>query len=186
MSTRESIILLAEKLVKEKGFNAFSFHDIAATIGIKTASIHYHFPTKADLGVAVLEQQKTRLYQMQESVQDKGVLAKLEAFFSIYNNLPRENMVCMVGSLATDFNAIDPKVQENLSEFADLVLQWLTDILQEGKRENIFHFTTPAKVKAVQIASSMVGVVQLQRLVNEDDNFFKKVKDNIIKELKAK
>jgi hypothetical protein len=91
----------------------------------------------------------------------------------------------MVGSLATDFNSIDKPVQEALSDFSTQILDWLTSILQEGKNEGIFYFATPAKVKAVQIASSMVGVVQLQRLAADNENYCKKVKDNIIKELKA-
>ncbi len=49
------IVKVAETLIQTKGYNAFSYRDIAAQVGIKTASIHYHFPTKADLGKAVVK-----------------------------------------------------------------------------------------------------------------------------------
>ena len=55
MNTREQIIQLADSLIREKGYNAFSFYDISKSVGIKTASIHYHFPAKSDLGIAVIE-----------------------------------------------------------------------------------------------------------------------------------
>jgi len=48
--TAERILDIAQDLIQRRGFNAFSYHDIAAPMGIRKASIHYHFPSKADLG----------------------------------------------------------------------------------------------------------------------------------------
>ena len=56
--TRMEIIDLAERLVRVRGYNGFSYRDLAEQIGIKTASIHYHFPTKADLGEAMVENER--------------------------------------------------------------------------------------------------------------------------------
>ena len=55
MSKREEIIQLADTLIRQKGYNAFSFYEISDKVGIKTASIHYHFPAKSDLGIAVVD-----------------------------------------------------------------------------------------------------------------------------------
>ncbi len=59
--TRETIIALADQLIRTKGFNAFSYADISAPLDIKNAAIHYHFPNKADLGIAVIEQEIAKL-----------------------------------------------------------------------------------------------------------------------------
>jgi len=54
-STRTKIIDAGEKLLLKNGFNGFSYADIALALGIKKSSIHYHFPSKADLGLAVIQ-----------------------------------------------------------------------------------------------------------------------------------
>jgi len=43
------ILTVAEGLIQSQGYNTFSYRDIANQVGVKTSSIHYHFPTKADL-----------------------------------------------------------------------------------------------------------------------------------------
>ena len=42
------ILLVACSVIMERGYNGFSFRDVAAEVGIKSATIHYHFPTKAE------------------------------------------------------------------------------------------------------------------------------------------
>ena len=58
----EQILLVAESLIQSRGYNAFSYKDISEIIGIKTSSIHYYFPTKADLGKQVVIQHIEKLY----------------------------------------------------------------------------------------------------------------------------
>ena len=53
--TAEQILDLAETLIQTRGYSAFSYQDIADSLGIRKASIHYHFPSKSDLGVAVVD-----------------------------------------------------------------------------------------------------------------------------------
>src|SRR5437899_2046581 len=52
---QQKILDTAEALIQTKGFNAFSYKDISEIVGIKTSSIHYYFPTKSDLGQAVVK-----------------------------------------------------------------------------------------------------------------------------------
>ncbi len=63
MNTREQIIQLADTLIRERGYNAFSFYDISKKIEFKTAYIHYHFPVKLNLGVAVIERHIKNLFK---------------------------------------------------------------------------------------------------------------------------
>ena len=53
MSKAVEILDAAETMIQSQGYNGFSFREIADQVGIKSASVHYHFPTKADLGAAV-------------------------------------------------------------------------------------------------------------------------------------
>lgn len=181
MSTRDVIIQVADNLIREKGYNAFSFKDISNSIGIKTASIHYHFPTKTDLAQSIIADNKERLIALKESVVTKTPLEKLEGFFSIYSRLKTENQICLVGSLATDLNTVDEAVQEDLRAFAQLVIEWVTDILEEGKEKGDFDFIGSPRTKALMIITNVVAILQLSRLTSESD--FELVKQSILKEL---
>src|SRR5579859_7606516 len=97
ISTRERIIQLTDGLIRDQGYNAFSFYDIASKLKIKNASIHYYFPTKTDLGLALLESHTTKLHNLQQSVKEKSSLSKIKAFLSIYDTIHAEGRVCIVG-----------------------------------------------------------------------------------------
>lgn len=184
MSTRDSIIATADALIRDKGFNGFSFKDISNSIGIKTASIHYHFPTKTSLGLALIRDHIHKLENLREQLKNQSALAKLEGFLSIYSTIKSEDKVCLVGSLATGINAIDEELKSELKVFAELVLGWVVDILKEGRTKEVFQFNGTPRVKAMMIISSMMAMVQLSRLTESND--FKSVKDTIIKELTQK
>jgi len=184
MSKREEIIQFADTLIRQKGFNAFSFYEISDKVGIKTASIHYHFPKKSDLGVAVIDQYITNLKEIKEYYRSKPANEKLNKFFSIYYNIQKENKVCIVGSLATDFNTLDSKVQDKLKEFSELMLDWVSGFLEEGRNENLFEFYGKPRNRALMIISNMLAIVQLTRLTNDND--FEVVKSTIKSDLLKK
>jgi len=46
------------------GFHACSFREIATDVGIKSASVHHHFPAKADLGAALVARYTARVLAM--------------------------------------------------------------------------------------------------------------------------
>ena len=59
-NTRDEILKVASHLLQTRGFSAFSYAHIAETLNVKPAAIHYHFPTKTDLGLALIEKFRTR------------------------------------------------------------------------------------------------------------------------------
>lgn len=182
--TRDSIIELADQLIRDKGYNAFSFKDISNTIGIKTASIHYHFPAKSDLGVAVIREHKQRIERFKDELAGKTPAEKIKRFLGIYVAINAENRICLVGSLGSDFNTIDPLIQNELKRFAGLVLELLTGILEEGKKKKVFAFETPARTKALLIITSITAAIPLSRLTGRTD--FDTVRKTIMDDLKPK
>ncbi len=182
--TRDSIIELADQLIRDKGYNAFSFKDISNTIGIKTASIHYHFPAKSDLGVAVIREHKQRIERFKNGLAGKTPPEKVKQFLGIYATINAENRICLVGSLGSDFNTIDPHIQNELKRFAGLVLELLTGILEEGKKKKVFAFDTPARTKALLIITSITAAIPLSRLTGRAD--FDAVRKTILDDLKPK
>lgn len=181
MSTKGQIIQLADNLIRKKGYNAFSFYDISKAVGIKTASIHYHFPVKSDLGVAVIEQHIEGLSHIIEKYKNKSPIEKLEKLLSIYSHIKSENKVCLVGSLATDLNTVDESIKAKLKTFASLMLDWVSGFLEEGRSNNVLQFEGSPRTKAMMIIGNMLAIVQLSRLTNDKD--FTTVKDAIKQEL---
>ena len=181
MNTREQIIQLADSLIREKGYNAFSFYDISKSVGIKTASIHYHFPAKSDLGIAVIEHHIQHLELVKKKFESKAPIERLDKFLSIYTSIKNENKVCLVGSLATDFNTLDNKIQARLKLFSDTMLAWVISFLEEGRADNVFQFKGSSRTKAIMIIGNMLAIVQLSRVTFDKD--FKAIKDTIKQEL---
>ncbi len=184
MSTRETIVHLGDQLIRDKGFNAFSFYDIAKELKIKNASIHYHFRTKTDLAIAVLKEQSENLHAIMEATANRSPEEKLNGFVSIYTRIQSEGRVCIVGSLATDLHSVDTKIAKELKLLANEILIWITEILEDGKQKKVFDFTGSARTKALLIITNMLAALQLSRLTDEKD--FAIIKNAIIKELKAK
>ncbi|KAF2333954.1 TetR/AcrR family transcriptional regulator [Flavobacterium nitrogenifigens] len=184
MTTRENIIDKADQFIRDKGYNAFSFKDISNDIGIKTASIHYHFPTKSDLGVATIKEHIARCEGLKRKVAHESPLVKLQAFLEVQTQIKKENKVCIVGSLATDLNTLDNSIKVELQTFAQIVINWLTEILVEGKELKQFAYEMLPRTKAIMIITNMVAIVQLSRLTSDDD--FELVKETILTELRPK
>lgn len=87
--TRHLILDVAEELLLTRGYVAFSYQDIAARIGIRKASIHYHFPSKADLGLAIIERGVARTQHVRtRDLSDPA--ARLEDYFRHFEQLNRD------------------------------------------------------------------------------------------------
>ncbi len=182
MTTRETIIELGDQLIREKGYNAFSFYDISRKLKIKNASIHYHFHSKADLGVSILKDHINKLSALMTSVADKNPKIQLKAFLTIYSTIKSEDRVCLVGSLSTDLKTVEPKVARELKTFANTILEWVTTILEEGRNQKAFAFSGTARTKALLVISNMLAALQLSRLTSEKD--FYVIQEAVVRELK--
>ena len=106
--TAERILDIAEHLVQVRGFNGFSYADIASELGITTASLHYHFASKAELGSAVIARYAERfgeaLAEIDRDVKDAH--AKLEAYAALYAQVLRDERMCLCGILAAEYQTL--------------------------------------------------------------------------------
>lgn len=181
MDTRTEIIRLGDSLIRKKGYNAFSFADISKQLQIKNASVHYHFPTKTALGLAIIQEHHHRLEQLKAKTESKDPVEKINAFLGIYTVANAESKICIVGSLATDFYTVEPEMQKALKRLADSILKWVIEILKEGKKKGIFRYRATERTKALLIITNMLAAVQLSRLTSKQD--FKEIRENIINDL---
>jgi AcrR family transcriptional regulator len=171
MNTREQIIETANNLLIERGFNGFSYKNIAELMCIKTSSIHYHFPTKTDLGIAIIQMHRDILEQVVNESDKKTPLEKMNRLFLYYKQLAAEKKVCIVGSLTSDINTLDGPLREELLKFAKEVTSWAALILDEGQSQQIFKHMDDNKLKAKLILTNLLALVQMSRIENSKHSF---------------
>ena len=159
-NSKRTILNLAESMLQDKGFNGFSYAHIAAELGVKNAAIHYHFPTKEDLGCAVIQRYRDRfqLWINNARVKDLSPQEKLDWFFSIYTDMRADKgKVCLVGSMEAEFNSIPSALQEEVQALHRELLTWLEATLTEGRDAGVFQFNGEPANKAALILSSLQG-----------------------------
>lgn len=181
--TRDRILDIAQDLLQSRGFHAFSYQDIAEALGIKKASIHYHFPSKADLGAALSERHAARTRDYLDAVTAAGrpVADQLDAFFKPFVHIASSaNCMCAGGMVAAEFPTLDLAMQRPMQSFFKSLHTWLVRLLERGRAENVFTFAGSPAVRADTVIASLEGMILLA-LVRKDGSFVKAM----IKDIKS-
>ena len=143
--TATRILDVAERLAQVRGFNGFSYADIAAELGITKAALHYHFATKADLGEALISRYAARFGEALAAI-DAGTAAapaKLQGYAELYADVLRNQRMCLCGMLAAEYPTLPGAMQASVVSFFDQNEAWLQDVLQQGRADGSLHFTGP-------------------------------------------
>ncbi len=167
--TKSKIIDVGEKLLLKKGFNGFSYADIASPLGIKNASVHYHFPSKSDLGIAVIQRARQRFSGWVDRRETAAMSdwEKLDRFFQIYRHyLTTSESVCLSGALETDFTTLPKPMQEETRGLVSDLLTWMDKFLGEGKKRGTFSFPGTSRNQAVVVLAVLQGGLQMNRVVD--------------------
>jgi TetR/AcrR family transcriptional repressor of nem operon len=168
--TRARILELAERLLLERGFNAFSYQHIARELGIKPAAIHYHFASKDDLGTALVQRQLRRLRKWRDlpRVAELSPPEQFNALLATYDNhLAHDRRVCMFGALAADFRTLPPAMQAELRTFNRELTEWLAQVLAAGRATATLRFVGSPAAKATQLLVTLAGALQAARVHDE-------------------
>ena len=169
--TAEQILDLAETLIQTRGYSAFSYQDIADSLGIRKASIHYHFPSKADLGVAVVDRYIARFGDGLTAIADdqsQTSMSMLDFYVQPYLQFASTpDRVCLSGALAGEMMALPPKVRERVDHFFRTHQVWLTKILERGVARGEFTLAAPASKVARFVFGALQGALLVKRTTND-------------------
>jgi TetR/AcrR family transcriptional regulator, transcriptional repressor for nem operon len=172
--TKDCLLDLAQEYMQTVGYNAFSYHDLADRIGIKTASIHYHFPTKADLASAVVERYRQRFREALGSIENssKADDKKLAAFADLFlKTLEVENRVCLCGMLASDLHTLPEEVRGQVREFFVDLETWLATLLARLKKCGAIKLAASPQHTAVAIVGLLEGAMLTARAFEDPTRF---------------
>jgi TetR/AcrR family transcriptional repressor of nem operon len=165
-TTRTQIIQHAERLVQERGYNGFSYRDLAELIGIKTASIHYYFPQKDDLLLAVAQHYRDRWQTIMQGI-DPALRAdaKLRAYIDVHRQAFCDTeRICLAASLAGDLASLPAAVRQSVQDFYRANEDWLAQVLEQGAREGSLRVPGDLRTAARSTFAALQGSLVSARL----------------------
>jgi TetR/AcrR family transcriptional repressor of nem operon len=171
--TATQILNSAERLVQHRGYNAFSYADVAAELKITKASLHYHFASKAELGQALVERYAARFAAALEAIDAQGGAApsKLTAYTRIYADVLRRKRMCLCGMLAADYDTLPGPMRDAVVRFFDHNEAWLAEVLQQGNADGSLHVDGSAGEAARALVSGLEGAMLIARPYDEPSRF---------------
>ena len=120
---RDAILDAAEIRARAGGYHGFSFREIAADVGIKSASVHYHFPTKADLAHALMERYWLAAMETLGEVPDAA--AALDRLVRLFRAAADANEMCLCGAIGAASATVPAEVQASAAHFTVALADWL-------------------------------------------------------------
>jgi TetR/AcrR family transcriptional repressor of nem operon len=171
--TAARILDTAERLAQTRGFNGFSYADIAAELGITTASVHYHFAGKAQLGTALIERYRARFGEALAAMDADNLngRAKLDSYVAIYADVLRGRRMCLCGMLAAEFETLPSAMQQAVVRFFDENETWLVRVLEEGRADGSLRFAGDPAAAARTLVGGLEGAMLVARPYDDLERF---------------
>jgi TetR/AcrR family transcriptional repressor of nem operon len=161
--TPERILDVAERLLQTRGYNGFSYADVAAEIGINKASLHHHFSTKAALGSAILGRYARRFRDALSAIDAAGAAApvRLDRYARLYAAELEQGRLCLCGMLAAEYVTLPAAMKKNIRAFIADNERWLARVIGEGRADG----TLNPRGTDDEVASMLLGGLEGAMLV---------------------
>ena len=171
--TASAVLGVAERLVQTRGFNAFSYADIATELGITKPALHYHFAGKAELGEALVARYTSRFSEALEAIDAGGGDAahKLEAYADLYAQVLAQDRMCLCGMLAADFHTLPGPMRDAVIRFFDHNETWLAGVIEEGRRDGTLQVGGAGREIARIMIDTLEGAILVARTYGDPNRF---------------
>ena len=160
------ILDAAQQMVQTGGYHAFSYADIAAVVGLRKASIHYHYPGKADLGKALVVRYRETLGRKRTLIEQLAGDSdqRLAWYAQVFRDMLRDGgRLCLCGALAAEWADLPDAVRQEVRAFFAENEVWLAGVLEAGREEGVFRFEGRAEVQAQAFLAALQGAMLLAR-----------------------
>jgi len=174
-STAEQIVDQARHLIMTRGYNGFSYADIAEAIGIRKASIHHHFAGKSDLAKAVVDHSRSLIHAQVEALAqaEPDASAQLRAYALYWERCILDNSApfCVAAMLAAELPSLPEDVAVSVrAHFAELT-SWLAQLLALGVRQGSVTLVRSPAEEADAFMSAVYGAMLSARAFGEPARF---------------
>jgi TetR/AcrR family transcriptional repressor of nem operon len=171
--TTERILDEAERLLQGRGYNGFSYADVAGELGITRAALHYHYRGKAELGEALVTRYAARFSTALADL-DAAALdapAALEGYVDLYTAVLGRQRMCLCGMLAAEYLTLPPAMQLGVTDFFAANSSWLQSVLDQGRREGTLTFAGPVADTAAMVLGGLEGAMLITRMSGDVAGF---------------
>jgi len=172
-ATHTRILDVAERLVQTRGFNGFSYADIAGELGITKASLHYHFATKAELGRTLIarysEAFAAALRRINAGPADAA--RRLRAYVRLYADVLADQRMCLCGMVAAEYATLPLSMQTAIRGFFELNEGWVAQQLELGMRTGTLLLRVPARDAARMLVGALEGEMLVARAWGDPGRF---------------
>jgi TetR/AcrR family transcriptional repressor of nem operon len=165
---------VAQELAQTRGYNAFSYADISAQVGIRTASIHYYFPSKGDLGRALMGRYQRTAEQIMAQIDraTEDPREKLRRYSEMFAGmLLHGERMCLGGILAADILTLPAEIRDEVRAFFELNERWLAGVLEEGRSSGLLQFAGEPEVEARLLVASLEGALLVARSYGDVERY---------------
>jgi TetR/AcrR family transcriptional regulator, transcriptional repressor for nem operon len=168
-----AVLDVAEQLAQTRGYNGFSYADIAAQLGVTKASLHYHFPSKADLGRALIDRYRTAFDAALTAIDLRASdpRDKLRRYAALYESVLSNERMCLCGMLAAEYATLPAPMQKGLTTFFDDNERWLKAVLEAGLRARVFQFSHSTSERARVLLGALEGAMLVARSYGDPRRF---------------
>lgn len=174
-STAERIVGEGRRLIMTRGYNGFSYADVAEAVGIRKASIHHHFPGKNDLAIAVLEQSRSVIRsQVRQLAEGEPEAADQLRFYVGYWErciLDDSAPFCVAAMLAAELPSLPDDLALSVrGHFAELS-EWMASVLALGVRQGSVSLARSPEEEADAFMSAVYGAMLSARAFADPRRF---------------
>lgn len=152
---RADILDAAERMARKGGYWGFSFREVAAEIGIKSSSVHHHFPTKAVLAAALAGRYADRFLAELGPAEEPGAQLRLIAAYR--GAVGAEDGMCLCGIFGAEIEALPRPVAEAVRDFFARLVGWSAASLGETGPDKTGGETLVAGLEGALIAARGLG-----------------------------
>jgi len=158
-TTRNQLLAEAEQLIRRIGYSAFSYAHLTDRIGIRKASIHYHFPTKQDLAAAMVDQAMARFGEALAAIetQERTGSARLDAYSLLFLAGANENLRPLCCALSAELGVLPEAIQERTQRYFRMHLDWLVRIIEAARTAGEIRWPGETRGLAELILSTLEG-----------------------------
>lgn len=170
MSKKEELLKAAQLKVRSGGYNNFSFRELAAEVGIKSASVHYHFPTKSDLGAALAHQYTNDFLKALGGPDELYAAGKnpINVYISLFRNaLVQDKKMCLCGLLGAESDSLPDKVRYETKRFFELNIVWLEHAYRVINTDP----NEVAKTSAIKTIAILEGAMLISKTLDNNQIF---------------
>jgi TetR/AcrR family transcriptional repressor of nem operon len=174
MSTKDALLNCAEDALRARGYDGFSYADLAAGVGIRKASIHHHFPTKADLALALIDRYTANFFTALDHIAAVNTTGggRLKAYVSACRDaLDGGNKLCLCVAFCVGRDGLAPLVLAKLDAFHVTVTLWLSDAFAAGKIDGSITSVGDADAEANACLAQMEGAQLIARAAKDMARF---------------